>query len=131
MLACEKNSTAACSNVITADFTGVPVDLNEPEDDHEDDEVAARVASEQAMVESYPNPFNPSTTIRFTLAEAGAVRLEVFDVLGRRVALLVDASLEAGVHEAVFEAGALPSGVYLYRMQAGASVAMGRMTLFR
>jgi len=65
---------------------------------------------------NYPNPFNPQTSITFSMPEAAHVRLTVYDVLGRRVALLVDGSLSAGKHEVRFDATNLPSGQYLYRL---------------
>jgi len=66
---------------------------------------------------SYPNPFNPATTIRFSLPEPAQVRLVVFDVLGRQVRVLLDGTREAGAHEVVFDADGLPSGTYLYRLE--------------
>jgi hypothetical protein len=68
-----------------------------------------------ALGAAYPNPFNPRTTIPFWVPEAGQVHLEVFDVTGRRVALLADGMYEAGAYAVVFEAGGLPSGLYLVR----------------
>ena len=72
-----------------------------------------------ALEANYPNPFNPVTTIRFALPEASRVRIQVFDLLGREVALLVDGNLSAGRHEVVFDARGLASGHYIYRMNAG------------
>ncbi|NNE70773.1 MAG: T9SS type A sorting domain-containing protein, partial [Rhodothermales bacterium] len=66
--------------------------------------------------QNYPNPFNPVTTIAFALPETGHVRLAVFDGLGREVAVLVDGTVEAGHHEAQFQAGELPTGAYIYRL---------------
>lgn len=80
---------------------------------------------------NYPNPFNPQTTIRYALPEQVHVRLEVFDVLGRRVALLVDAVQEGGSHEAAFDAAQLPGGMYLYRIRAGAFEQTHRMLLLK
>ncbi|MCY4672234.1 MAG: T9SS type A sorting domain-containing protein, partial [Bacteroidetes bacterium] len=60
---------------------------------------------------------NPITTVRFSLAEAGPVRLRVYDVLGRRVAVLADSDMVAGAHSVKFEAAHLPSGMYLLRME--------------
>ena len=91
--------------------------------------------AEYALAGAYPNPFNPTTAIRFALPEGTDVRLEVFDVTGRRVALLVDGAVSAGHHEASFEASRLPSGLYLYRLEAtgasGAFAETGKMTLLK
>ncbi len=73
--------------------------------------------TETSLHEAYPNPFNPVTTVRFSLAEAGPVRLRVYDVLGRRVAVLADSDMVAGAHSVKFEAAHLPSGMYLLRME--------------
>jgi len=76
-------------------------------------ELPARIALEQ----NYPNPFNPSTQIRYTLPEAGEVRLEVFNLMGQRIDVLVDGQQQAGVHDITFDASHLSSGIYLYRLQ--------------
>ncbi len=68
------------------------------------------------LFQNFPNPFNPSTTIRFRTATAGPVRLMVFDLLGREVATLVDAVLPSGEHQVPFNARGLSSGVYIYRL---------------
>lgn len=68
--------------------------------------------------QNQPNPFGSATTIPFTLAHSGEVRLAVYDVLGREVAVLVDGPRGAGAHEVAFETANLPSGVYLYRLEA-------------
>jgi hypothetical protein len=80
---------------------------------------------------AFPNPFSGTAAVRFTLAEASDVTVKVYDVLGREVATLHDGALEAGTHNAVFEAGTLPSGTYVYRVVAGSAVTTGRMQLVR
>lgn len=72
-----------------------------------------------ALEPNYPNPFNPATQIAYMLPRQAHVHLDVFDIMGRRVAVLVDASQPAGRHEVRFDGAALPSGTYLYRLQAG------------
>ena len=84
-----------------------------------------------ALLQSYPNPFNPSTTISFQLPMASMVRLSVHDMLGREVSVLVNERREAGVHDVKFEAAGLASGVYLCRLQAGGFVRAGRLQLVR
>lgn len=83
------------------------------------------------LQQNYPNPFNPQTIIRYELAEATAVRLEVLDVLGRTVAILIDGEQTAGTHNAVFDAQDLASGTYFYRLTAGAFVQTRPMLLLR
>ncbi len=83
------------------------------------------------LSQNYPNPFNPTTTIQFTLAHAGQVTLDVYDVLGRQVARLVDQQLPAGPHQAVFNASGLSSGVYLYTLHAGEFTATKSLLLVK
>ncbi|MFK7846020.1 MAG: DUF4397 domain-containing protein [Rhodothermales bacterium] len=68
------------------------------------------------LFNNYPNPFNPTTTIAFTLPEQAQVQLFVYDMLGRQVSTLVNGSLNAGKNEVVFDAVGLPTGTYLYRL---------------
>lgn len=72
--------------------------------------------NEFAMSQNYPNPFNPITMIEFALPSAGHVKLEVFNVLGQKTAVLLDQHLTAGVHQAEFDASSSPSGIYFYRL---------------
>jgi len=81
--------------------------------------------------QNYPNPFNPSTTISFVLPQASAVRLEVFDIQGRRVSLLTNRTLNAGEHRINFEASGLASGMYIYKLKAGNFVQSKTMTLIK
>src|SRR5690606_1642755 len=76
-----------------------------------------------------PNPFARQTTISYEVAASAPVRLAIYDVLGREVAVLVDARQEAGTHGAVFEAAGLAAGTYVYRLVVGNDVQTGRMTL--
>ena len=80
---------------------------------------------------NYPNLFNPQTVIPFALTKAGPVTLAIYDVTGREVARLVDAPLEAGYHDATWDASALPSGVYLYRLCAEGFTQTRRMVLVK
>jgi hypothetical protein len=83
------------------------------------EEVVTIIPDVYALYNAYPNPFNPSTTIKFDLPEASVVRLAVYDMLGREVAVLVDGERIAGQHSVVFNAGRLASGMYIYRLQTG------------
>jgi len=79
--------------------------------------------------QNYPNPFNPSTTIRFSLARRQHATLKVFDVLGRKVARLVDEELNPGQHSVVFNAKNLPSGVYFYQLSTGGFIGTKKMII--
>lgn len=83
------------------------------------------------LMQNYPNPFNPSTTIRFRLPEDSFVRLEIFDILGRRVEVLVNGEMATGSHEIFWNASRLSSGVYIYRLTAGQTVLTRKMTLVK
>ena len=75
--------------------------------------------------------FNPTTSIPYTLPQQTGVRLAVYDVLGREVAVLVDTTMPAGQHTVRFDAVGLPSGLYLYRLVAGNFVETRTMVLLR
>ena len=94
----------------------------------EEEEIPPTVCS---LSQNYPNPFNPSTTIRYGLPDKTHVRLEVFNLLGQSVALLVDGEQEAGYHTAGFEARTLASGVYIYRLNANTFVQTKRLLLLK
>ncbi|MEM1044270.1 MAG: T9SS type A sorting domain-containing protein, partial [Bacteroidota bacterium] len=95
---------------------------------------APEAASATALVTdltAFPNPFTDLTTLRFGLDAPATAHLAVYDVLGREVAVLIDGVLEAGGHEAVFDARGLPSGAYAYRLNVGGAVQSGSITLLR
>jgi lysophospholipase L1-like esterase len=83
------------------------------------------------LAQNYPNPFNPQTEISFRVAELGSVKLQVFDLLGRTVATLVDDERPAGSYTVRLDAAGLASGVYLYRLAAGRFVETRKMILAR
>ncbi len=85
---------------------------------------------------AYPNPFNPSTTIRFSLAEAGQVELRIYDLSGRRVRTLVNGRIDAGAHELEWQGRgdggqSLASGVYFLQFQAGETTGTGKLILLK
>jgi hypothetical protein len=84
-----------------------------------------------ALEQNYPNPFNPSTTIAYALPKQSAVTLEVFDVLGRSVAKLVDEVKAAGSHTASFDGANLSSGIYFYRLTAGGTAMAKKMMILK
>jgi hypothetical protein len=69
--------------------------------------------------QNYPNPFNPVTKIKYEIPKASYVTIKVFDILGREVSTLVSGNMEAGYYVHDFDASALSSGVYIYKMTAG------------
>lgn len=84
-----------------------------------------------SLSQNYPNPFNPSTSIKFTLPEANNVKLVVFDILGKEVTTLVNEFRNTGTYNVDFDASALSSGVYFYRLEAGNFTETKRMLLVK
>jgi cytochrome c peroxidase len=83
------------------------------------------------MSEAYPNPFNPTTTLTYTLLDDAEVELSVFDLLGRRVQVLASGHHAAGTYSATFDAMSIPSGVYVYRLVAGTRAETGSLILVK
>lgn len=84
-----------------------------------------------SLAGNIPNPFRGATTLHYTLPSASDVTIEVFDMLGRRVAMLVDGPQKAGRHEVRWEARGVAGGAYVCRMRAGAFAATSMMMLVR
>ena len=93
--------------------------------------VARTDAQAKGLFPNFPNPFNPTTTIRFTLEETAPVTLVVVDLLGREVRRLVDGVVNGGVHSVVFDAGSLASGMYFYRLETPDFKQVRLMTLMK
>ncbi len=94
--------------------------------------VSAQIVGDFNLAQNYPNPFNPETVIRFTLPYAAQTRLAVYDLGGRLVQTLVNGHLSGGAHQFTWNAAKLsppilPSGMYVYRLQAGELTATGKM----
>ena len=83
------------------------------------------------LEQNYPNPFNPTTTISFTIADAGMTTIRVYDMLGRVVSTLVNDNMPAGTHSVNFDAANLGSGVYLYELTSGNVRLTNKMTLVK
>lgn len=94
-------------------------------------EPVASVPEVMVLHQNHPNPFNGETMIRFAVRSASRVRLGVFDLLGREVSVPADGPMEGGEHSVRFDASALASGVYMYRLEAGGSVLSRKMVLLR
>jgi hypothetical protein len=95
----------------------------------ESDEVA--LPETFVLFQNHPNPFNPATTIKYGIPRRSRVRIEVFDMLGKRVALLTDAIQPAGYHQVTFNSAGLSSGIYFYSLTATGVVETKKMLLLR
>lgn len=94
-------------------------------------EDSASVPRTFALAQNYPNPFNPTTTIEYSLPEAGSTRLTVYDMLGRELVRLTDGFQSEGPHTVVFDGAQLSSGMYLYDLRQGSHSVTRRMMLIR
>lgn len=83
------------------------------------------------LLQNYPNPFNPNTTIEFEIPQREKVKIEIFNVLGQRIATLLNAEMESGRHRINFNASGLSSGVYFYTLRSGSFVETRKMLLIR
>ena len=83
------------------------------------------------LLGNFPNPFNPATAIRYYLPQSTRVQITVFDILGKRVAEIVNQRQERGYQKVYFDAANLPSGAYFYRVQAGEQMKIGKMLLLK
>jgi len=92
---------------------------------------APGVVKSYSLAQNYPNPFNPTTTIAYALKSNGKVRLAVYDLMGKEVAVLVDGIQAAGSHNVEFSASNLTSGIYFYKLAAGNQVFTQKMTLVK
>jgi hypothetical protein len=84
-----------------------------------------------SMEQNYPNPFNPTTTINYQIPDLSFVTLKVYDVLGSEIITLVSEEKLIGSYEVNFNAASLPSGIYLYKLQAGSFVVTKKMVLLK
>ena len=84
-----------------------------------------------ALHPNYPNPFNPATHIQFTIPEQTDVKLQIFDVLGRQVDVLVNKTLPIGHHEILWSPNNLSSGFYFYKLEAGSFMQTRKMILLK
>jgi hypothetical protein len=81
------------------------------------------------LTNNYPNPFNPSTTIKYELPKTSFVKIIIYDILGREIEKLVNEEKAVGKYEVNFDASDLPSGIYFYKMQAGDFIETRKMVL--
>ncbi|MCU7493009.1 MAG: T9SS type A sorting domain-containing protein [Ignavibacteria bacterium] len=105
------------SNAVTISITGVRVPGTSP--------------AVFALEQNYPNPFNPTTKIRYSIPKESFVTLKVYNLLGSEVATLVNGRLTAGEHEAAFDGSSMPSGMYLYRLEASGNISTKKFVLLK
>ncbi len=84
-----------------------------------------------SLSQNYPNPFNPSTTIEFQLPGRATMKITVYNMLGQEVGVIADGEFQAGVHQANWNAKNMPSGAYVYRINAGKYSAVKHMLLVK
>lgn len=94
-------------------------------------ETEAGLPDSYSLDQNFPNPFNPTTQITFDLPQASKVELTVFDMLGRKVATLINKRMSAGTQQVQFDAANLSSGMYIYRLEAGSFTSTKKMTLIK
>ena len=102
------------------DFSGAPTAVGD-----------TPAANTERLLESYPNPFNPSTTIKFSITSAAQTFLYVYDILGREVTTLVNQQLQPGTYEVNWDASSSPNGVYFYKLTAGSFIETRKMVLLK
>lgn len=87
--------------------------------------------TEYNLMQNFPNPFNPTTTIKFALPEKSRVKLDVYNILGEKVGTLVNAEFDRGNHSVEFNAASMASGIYFYTISAGDYVSVKKMMLLK
>jgi hypothetical protein len=93
--------------------------------------ISGEVPKAFGLQQNFPNPFNPSTRIRFDIPESRYTTLKIYNAEGREISTLVDKELKPGIYEAVFESTYLPSGVYFYKLVSGESAESKKMVLVK
>lgn len=117
------------NNSSTNSYTGFWHSYNEGITTNVDDQIS--FPTEFKLEQNYPNPFNPSTVIKFAVPERSMITLKVYDIIGRDIATLINEEREAGWYEQSFDASKLASGIYIYRLSAGAKVFSKKMMLIK
>lgn len=96
-----------------------------------DEDLIGLAPSDFKLYSNYPNPFNPTTTIRYAIPKTSFTSIKVYSLLGEEVLTLINETKTPGVYELHFNAADLPSGTYLYRLQAGDFVEIKKMLLLK
>ncbi len=117
-------TNSSVSDVSDADFTITPVTSV-------DDYFNSTIPKAYGLMQNFPNPFNPTTTIYYSIPKSGLVVLKVYNILGKEVATLVNRDQSAGNYSIQFDASKLESGIYFYRIQSGSFVAAKKLILMK
>jgi hypothetical protein len=96
-----------------------------------EEEEIDEIPNDYIVSHNYPNPFNPSTKIKYSIPQSSNVVIKVFDILGNKIETLVDGEKPIGTYEITWDADNLPTGVYFYRLQAGSFVETKKMVLMK
>jgi hypothetical protein len=134
------NYTATCLNELHDDcdpfadyvLVGTLVPEKSPEGDRAYYKEATQILPKEFSLEqNTPNPFNPITEISFALPFAANVKLDIYNIMGQKVATLIDRSMDAGYHTVTWNANSVASGMYFYRLQAGSFAETKKMLLLK
>ena len=94
-------------------------------------QIESGVAEKYELMQNYPNPFNPVTTIKYSIPERAYVNLVIYDMLGKEIAKLVSEVKNQGVYTVGWDASALPTGLYFYRIQTDKFTSTKKMMLIK
>lgn len=89
------------------------------------------VPKSMALYQNFPNPFNPVTTIRYSISYPVSVKLKIYDILGNEIRTLVNEYQQSGNYSVQFHGAALSSGIYIYRLEAGKFISVKKLTLLK
>jgi hypothetical protein len=117
--------------VVAVDNTGKEYVFSETDWIYYKEILIGTVPAQFSLSQNYPNPFNPSTKIKYSIPEKSEVQIKVFNVLGEKIKTLVNEEKPAGEYEVEFDGSTLPSGVYLYQLQAGGYISVKKMLLLK
>jgi hypothetical protein len=116
-----KEARTAVLNAVLHYFGLVPVGVSDEDN----------VITSFDLLQNYPNPFNPETKITYRVPQTGAVKIKVYDMLGKEVKVLVNEEKTAGEHSVTFNADGLASGIYIYRMESGSYYSAKKLLLLK
>lgn len=94
-------------------------------------ETITQLPNEVTLEQNYPNPFNPSTQIRYAIAQLSYVNLSIYNILGEKIATLVNETKPSGWHQVSFNAGELSSGTFIYRLETEDNLVQRLMTFIK